>query len=318
MAYAIPGIQGGNGGGTSQAYNADGTPAQVTNDGPVPKKPESPSNTQPVEEQKKGIFSSPNYSQTRLENAGLNNGGANSSKSSGQEPETIPGVTNSSTVQTEDDWRVRISLPPKSNIFYNTPKHPFSFFIKEKSVLDAITNSGVNGVVFPYTPQISITHAARYQEQALTHSNFKNYFYEGSDVSAITISGEFTAQNQKEGEYVLACVYFLRACTRMFFGTSTSYPVGTPPPIVYLDGYGQYMLPHVSCVITNFTQTMPADVDYMPLYRLNTRIPTSCTLSVTLQPVYSRKRVHEDFNLDAYAKGQLTGRDDPRKIGGFL
>ena len=316
MAYAIPGVQGGNGGGYSQTYNADGTPTQVSNDGPAAKQPER-SNTMPVEEQKKGIFSNPNYSQVRRENAGLNEGGANSPKSAGQEPYVEPGATKASTVQTEDDWRVRISLPPNSNIFYKAAKGWGDLF-NDKRLLTPLMSSGINGVVFPYTPQISITHSARYQEQALTHSNFKNYFYEGSDVSAITISGEFTVQNQKEGEYVMACIYFLRSCTRMFFGQSTTYPVGTPPPIVYLDGYGKYMLPHVSCVITNFTQSMPADVDYMPLYRLNTRVPTSCTLAVTLQPVYSRKRIHEDFNLDSYSQGKLTGAGDKRNIGGFL
>lgn len=251
------------------------------------------------------------FSDIRRENAGLNKGGVNSPKERAADPRVNSGVTSTSLIPAEDDWRIRISLPTNSSIFYQNPS-------ASQVTLQPIIDSGVNGVIFPYTPQITVSHNARYQEQSLTHANFKNYFYEGSDVAAITISGDFTAQNEKEAAYVLACVYFLRACTRMWFGQTASLPVGTPPTIVFLDGYGQFYFPHVSCVITNFSHTLPADVDYIPLKNLyqNTRIPTMSQISVTLQPVYSRKRMHEDFNLDHMAQGLLLG--SKKGVGGFL
>jgi hypothetical protein len=126
----------------------------------------------------------------------------------------------------------------------------------------------------------------------------------------------------------------------MFFGKTNQQPLaGSPPPLVFLNGYGKYIFPSVPCVITSFQQTMPGDVDYLEVSHfldevnptgfanssgkfkseielLNsavTRVPTNSTLSVTLQPVYSRKSVHEDFNLDRFASGELlVGR------GGFI
>lgn len=251
------------------------------------------------------------FSTTRMENAGLNKGGSNSTATRTAEPTVTTGQTSTSLVATEDDWRIRISLPPKSEVFYQNKK-------ASQIALKPILDSGVNGVVFPYTPQIQVAHNARYSEQGLTHSNFKQYFYEGSDVAAITISADFSAQNEREAAYVMACVYFLRACTRMWFGQTASLPVGTPPTIVYLDGYGQFYFPHVSCVITNFSHTLPADVDYINMrsFGQSTRIPTLSQLSVTVQPVYSRKRIHEDFNLDYLAQGLLLG--SKKGIGGFL
>ncbi len=291
-------------------------PLPFTNDGPAQPAPDikqnfndSSSYTGTNTTQGKRLYPEVDFSNMRMENAGLNKGGANSPKSRSRDPTINSGQTSTSLIPADEDWRVRISLPSKSSIFYQgTPG----------VTLQPMVDSGVNGVIFPYTPQISVAHNARYQEQSLTHSNFKNYFYEGSDVAAITISGDFTAQNEKEAAYVLSCVYFLRACTRMWFGQTASLPVGTPPTIVFLDGYGQFYFPHVSCVITNFTHTLPNDVDYIPLKNnfQNTRIPTMSQISVTLQPVVSRKRMHEDFNIDKVAQGLLLG--SKKGVGGFL
>jgi hypothetical protein len=247
-------------------------------------------------------------SAARLSASGLNAGGMSFPSMSGL-MDIVKGITTSGGgIQAQDDWRVRISLPPGSIDLYQDPRG--------NAILGPLVNNGTNGVIFPYTPAIQVTHNARYQEQGLTHSNYKSYFYEGSDVSAITISGEFTVQNQREGEYMLACVHFFRAATKMFFGQSID--AGRPPPIVFLDGYGDFYFPHVSCVITSFQHTMPADVDYIPLvgwYR-GTRVPTTSTISVTLQPVYSRRRIHNEFDLGAYAQGLQAG--NKRYTGGFL
>jgi hypothetical protein len=230
----------------------------------------------------------------RLANAGLYKGGANSTRGPATVPWVLPGASDTGGVPTEKDWRVRISLPPGSEILYNNQNVEMGF-------MEPLISSGVFGVVFPYTPNITMSYNARYQEQSLTHSNFKSYFYEGSDVAPITISGEFTAQNQGEAQYVLACVYFLRACTKMLWGQDVG--AGTPPPIVKLNGYGYEYFPDVSCIITNFQHTMPGDVDYIAIqkeYYDNTRVPVISTISVTLQPVYSRKKQHDDFTVASY------------------
>lgn len=213
------------------------------------------------------------------------------------------------------DWRVRISMA-----------NPAEFY--DPGTVQTPVFSKTQGVIFPYTPAVTVTHLARYSEQALTHSNYKSYFYDGSEVQAITITGDFTVQNLEEGQYLLGAIYFLRSATKMFFGNDTN--AGNPPPLVFLDGYGDFYFPHVSCVVTNFTHTLPDNVNYVEVpINPNTpasgspqttvatnqvvRLPTTSQITVTLQPVYSRKNIKQNFTLGKFARGELlTNR------GGFL
>jgi hypothetical protein len=231
------------------------------------------------------------------------------------------------------DWRVRISLAPGADYFYKDPNNfllsPLVNQIGDSlggQIVNNLTNTvGLSGkkrigVVYPYTPQITVTHVASYSDQKLTHSNYTNYFYDSSAVQAISIAGEFTVQNVNEGQYLLATIHFFRSVTKMFFGGDPD--AGTPPPIVYLNGYGQYYLPNVPCIVTSFAHTMPADVDYIEVpepaatrtrynpqsvsYRLNsTRLPTKSTVTLSLQPVYSRLSQSQGFSLRDFSKGAL-------------
>lgn len=234
--------------------------------------------------------------------------------------------------QANQDWRVRVSLAPNSRYFYNDPNNTLlSPLIAESG---GGSSSGIGGalgsafglsgskrvgVVFPYTPQVQVQHMANYSPQKLTHNNYTQYFYDNSEVQAINVTGDFTVQNVNEGQYLLATVYFFRAVTKMFFGADQN--AGNPPPLVYLNGYGQYYFPNVPCVVTSFSHNMPSDVDYMDIpepglgafnpqtrnYRLNsTRLPTTSSISLTLQPVYSRLSQSQGFSLNDFAAGALV------------
>lgn len=265
-----------------------------------------------------------NSSAVRLQQAGLNPNGSSLAPSQltpRQIPVTVLTKFGETLSKLEDDWRVRISLSDSSTLFYQS----------EAGAGIQFPLKSTRGVIFPYTPAISVTHNANYGVTKLTHSNYAAYFYEGSEISAITISGDFTVQSIEEGKYLLAAVSFFRSCTKMFFGDQDNQIAGNPPPMVFLNGYGKYYFPNVPCVITNFTHTLPADVDYIevshygndvsPTSQSNnsgefkaenellsvaaTRVPTSSTISISVQPVYSRKFVHENFNLNEFAKGSL-------------
>ncbi len=261
----------------------------------------------------------------------------------------------------EDDWRVRISLNPGAKILYQDP------MILPNSLLRPLNDT--SGVVFPFTPTVSMTHSAQYSTQTLTHSNYPAQFYNYSEVSDITVTGDFTVQNASDGQYLMAVIYFFRAATKMFFGTGDN--VGMPPPIVYLDGYGSHYLPHVPCVMTSFNHSMSPDVDYIqvPITRseldsspaepnravqlteeeqkyvpsllrsetmattpstratmmnsrkkeitTTSRLPTYSTITVTLRPVYSRKSLHDRFDLNKFAQGELLA-DKTTGAGGFI
>lgn len=263
-----------------------------------------------------------------------------------------PGVQFGATQDTDNDWRVRISISPSSKILYWDSVSSGS----TAGLLAPLKNT--DGFIFPYVPTVTVAHSATYSSVPLTHSNYTQFFYESSSVAAINISGDFTVQNIDEGQYFLAALYFFRAVTKMFYGSSGEYQ-GSPPPIVYLDGYGQHYLPHVPCVVTSFSHTMPNDVDYIEILtpqsltsttasRTTTgamgtiklpsvrgtnatengittttvnsafnRVPTVSTFNLTLQPVISRTQAI-DFNYKEFARGGLiVGKNNPYP-GGYL
>lgn len=197
------------------------------------------------------------------------------------------------------DWRIKVSLPVGAELLYQDTSN---------SLLQPLV--ATNGVVFPYTPNITVSHKANYQSTRLTHSNYAAYSYEGSEVDAINIDGEFTVQNITEGQYLIAAIYFFRAASKMFFGAQESVNRGNPPPILLLDGYGAPYFPAIKCVLTSFSHTMPADVDYMPIpvEDSEVRLPTTSKITISLQPVYSRKSLHRDFSIDEFAKGKLLDK----------
>lgn len=148
------------------------------------------------------------------------------------------------------DWRVKLSLAPNSNYLYNAGNPGILAPLK-------ITN----GVIFPYTPTINIQYSANYQQQDLPHSNHKGYYYQGSNSGAIGLTCMFTAQDTAEANYVLAVIHFFRSVTKMFYGQDSQR--GAPPPLVYLNGLGQYQFNKHPCVVQQFTYNLPADVDYI-------------------------------------------------------
>ena len=211
-----------------------------------------------------------------------------------------------------DDWRIKVSVGSGSGLLYQNPG----------GLLDPLTKT--NGVIFPYTPSITTSFAAGYSAQKLTHSNYASHFYDSSEVAAISITGDFTVQSVEDGQYLLACIYFFRAATKMFYGASTH--MGNPPPLLFLDGYGKYYLPHVPCVCTAFSHTMGADVDYVQIPGIGfatkdragnaattktgegiTRLPTSSQIQISLQPIYSRRTV-STFDLENFAKGKMLDK----------
>ena len=148
------------------------------------------------------------------------------------------------------DWRVRLSLAKNSNYLYN---------VEEPGILDPLKPT--NGVIFPYTPQITTNYKANYNSYDLTHSNYRGYYYQNSFTDTITITGTFTAQTLVEANYLLAVIHFFRSVTKMFYGQSQN--VGSPPPVCYLNGLGEFQFNKHPVLVTNFAYTLPRDVDYI-------------------------------------------------------
>lgn len=150
------------------------------------------------------------------------------------------------------DWRVRISLADRATYLYAAPE-------AERGILAPL--NATNGVIFPYTPKIDIGYKATYSPTELTHSNYTNYFYQSSSVEQVRISGTFTAQDTVEAQYLLAVIHFFRSATKMFYGQDAER--GAPPPLLFINGLGEYQFNNQACVLTRFEYNLPADVDYI-------------------------------------------------------
>jgi len=154
--------------------------------------------------------------------------------------------------RTLDDWRVRLSLAAKSNYLYNA---------NPAGILQPLKQT--DGVVFPYVPQIQVTYAANYETSDIVHSNYKMIQYKNSAVDQITINGDFTAQDTAEANYLLAVIHFFRSVTKMFYGKDQIPKPGTPPPLCYLSGLGEFQFDEHPLVISSFNYSLPNDVDYI-------------------------------------------------------
>ena len=214
------------------------------------------------------------------------------------------------------DWRVSLSVPESIG------KH-----IKEGGLLEPLKRSD-NKMVFPYTPTIYVSHQASYNPLQPVHTNYPYYAYENSRVGQMTITGEFFVQNSLEAKYWVAAVHFLRSVTKMSYGENSPNR-GQPPPVIFLNGYGDYTFNQVPVIITNFQFDLKREVDYIStgLGKTETAFedgyvqsslekyawaPSESMITVEVVPQYSRNQISK-FNLRDFVNG-----DDVLDGKGFI
>jgi hypothetical protein len=152
----------------------------------------------------------------------------------------------------KEDWRVRLSLAPGATYLY-----------KDSSPGILAPLAATDGVIFPYTPSISVAYSAAYDPTELTHTNYKFFQYKSSSVDSVNLTCDFTAQDTFEANYLLAVIHFFRSVTKMFYGQDQNPKPGTPPPLCYLSGLGSFQFDAHPLAITGFTYSLPNDVDYI-------------------------------------------------------
>jgi len=245
-----------------------------------------------------------------LENA-LGGGAASILKSLLGGPSSQPSLNNAVAAKVKgaaNDWRVRLSLPST---------------IDKTGILKPL--DATNGLVFPYTPTILIQHSANYDAMQPTHSNYPFPSYQNSQIDDIVITGDFFCENAVDAQYWAATLHYLRSITKMAYGQSSN--AGAPPPLIFLNGYGDFVFPNVPVIVKTFSVDLPADVDYIKtqvdgeVSRINggTSVdgfyegwaPVQSQVMVTVQPVYSRARTSQ-FSLDKFVKGDYLDN------GGFI
>lgn len=160
--------------------------------------------------------------------------------------------------QQREDWRVRLSLAPNATYLYKDTTN---------ALLKPLRDT--DGIIFPYTPRISVQYMANYDQSVLTHSNYKIFQYTGSSVDNVTIECDFTAQDTFEANYLMAVIHFLRSVTKMFYGQDQDPKPGVPPPLCYLTGLGAFQFDAHPLAITSFNYALPTDVDYIRAGTIN-------------------------------------------------
>lgn len=212
-------------------------------------------------------------------------------------PSTMPPTSGSVTARFVDgpgtdnnDWRVSLSVPTT---------------IQDSAALTPLIETN-NRMIFPFNPSIVMSQRANYTEIGPTHSNYVFYAYQNSQIDDITIAGDFLIENASDARYWLATIHFFRTMTKMFYGEST--PLGNPPLICRLNGYGEYVLNNIPVVIKNFSVDLQADVDYIPCDfngSIN-YVPTQSTVTTVVSPNYSRRSTSQ-FSLNKFANGDYVG-----------
>ena len=171
--------------------------------------------------------------------------------------------------------------------------------------------SNNNGIVFPYTPTITVEHTANYTAFNAIHSNYTQYFYKNTSVGEISISGHFTVQNDNEAGVLLAINHLLRGLVKMRFGDDQN--AGSPPPICKLYAYGAYMFDKTPVVIRSFNLELPDNIDYITSSDSqgfgNSSVPVMSTLRLVLLPIYSRREL---------LNGTVNGWFSDQRTQGYL
>jgi hypothetical protein len=116
-------------------------------------------------------------------------------------------------------------------------------------------------LIFPYTPIINISSGAAYQKIQTTHTNYTFHAFQSSDPGQITITAPMNVEDATQGLYWIAAVHYLRSLTKMFSGNDPK--AGNPPPVVMLNGYGNYVFKNVPVVVTNMSISLDSQCDYI-------------------------------------------------------
>jgi hypothetical protein len=68
-------------------------------------------------------------------------------------------------------------------------------------------------------------------------------------------------EDPEQGLYWIAMVHYLRSLTKMFSGADPK--AGNPPPVIMLNGYGNYVFKNVPVVVKSMSVQLNAECDYI-------------------------------------------------------
>jgi hypothetical protein len=225
----------------------------------------------------------------------------------GLEDVIVQGVRQSPTEAIDTDMRVRLRAQPnQANAIYGEPA--------ADNILSILHQTG--GMLFPFTPTISVEQSVDYKSIELVHSNGDINAYSRTPSVTLNVTGRFTVQNQREGEYLIAVLHFLRTVSKMHFGDSDPN-AGLPPPVLYFHGYGPYMFNGLKVVLKSHSFSLDDTVDYVNVKTdggsVTTRVPSMLTISLSLGVQNTPYQMKSVFNLEDFRTGHMM-----RNVKGWI
>lgn len=161
------------------------------------------------------------------------------------------------------------------------------------------------GIIFPYTPNISVAHQVEYSTYDTIHSNFQQNSYVRSRAPNIQVTATFAQQTIEEAQYLVACMHFLRVTSKMNWGAADN-DAGTPPPVLQFSAYGDFNFKNVPVLLGSFNFIYEDSVDYVEVETTGfggpVQVPALMTIAMDLLPQYSPGK-QRTFNLANFANG---------------
>lgn len=195
------------------------------------------------------------------------------------------------------DMRVSLrAMPGRADAVYGEQS--------DENILSILHKTG--GLIFPYTPVISVEQSVDYKSLDLVHTNNDIYTYTRTPSISLSVTGKFTIQNQREGLYALAVLHFLRTVSKMHFGEN-DVNAGLPPPILLFRGYGKYMFNDLKVVLKSHSYTLEDTVDYVDVFSpdgTKVRLPSLFSVSMSLGYQQTPSKM-KSFDLNEFRTGAL-------------
>lgn len=179
------------------------------------------------------------------------------------------------------------------------------------------------GLIFPYTPKITMNYNINYEKTDFIHSNLSFNSYKNSPPPSISLNAKFTADTKANAIHMLSAVWFLQACSKCDTGLNTMSKgdnkntanrsgAGLPPPVLYLNGYANLM-DNIPVIIEGFTVDYPDDIDYVRLdLQMAINKPTQRSFSDPLKESLKQTDPLLDDNFSFFTGENHFGVSDDR------
>ena len=179
------------------------------------------------------------------------------------------------------------------------------------------------GLIFPYTPKITMSYNINYEKTDFIHSNLSFNSYKNSPPPTISLNAKFTADTKANAIHMLSAVWFLQACSKCDTGLNTMSKgdnkntanrsgAGLPPPVLYLNGYANLM-DNIPVIIEGFTVDYPEDIDYVRLdLQMAINKPKQRTFSDPLEESLKQTNPILDDNFSFFTSENAKGVSDDK------